>query len=243
MTRAGGTAVVTLAGDKVHALDRQVLDEIAAAIEFCEQDPGTGAVVLTGEGGVFSAGLNVSEILANDKTYTEELLDAFNGVILRLFQCPLPTVAAINGPAIAGGCLLAIACDRRLIAEEARIGVTELRVGVSFPVAAIELLRHVCGHHADRVVFGAELFGADDACRYGLAHQRVPRSELSAAATTAAEQLASFDPRAYALAKASVRRSLLVSLRDEGARSLDREVRDHWREDSTRTSLELLLRK
>ena len=58
---------------------------------------------------------------------------------------PKPTVVAINGAAIAGGCILAAAFDKRLIAEEARIGVTELKVGVSFPIVAIELLRHACG--------------------------------------------------------------------------------------------------
>ena len=243
MSREGRIAVLALASDKVNSLDLEVLAEIATFVRFCEEDPGIGALVLTGGGSVFSAGLNVSEILANEKTYTEALLGDFEAALLCLFRCPLPTVAAINGPAIAGGCLLACACDRRLIAEEARIGVTELRVGVSFPVVAVELLNHVCGPRAEQLIFDAELLGAEEACLYGLAHRRLPQSEVRSAAISAAEQLAAHDARAYALAKASARRAVLSSLEDDGARLLDRQVGDHWQEDPTRAGLERLLSK
>jgi enoyl-CoA hydratase/carnithine racemase len=243
MTRQGRTALLTLASDKVNALDVEVLNEIATFVELCERDPEVGALVLTGgEGTVFSAGLNVNEILANDQSYTDELLDALTAALLGLFRCPRPTVAAVNGSAIAGGCLLACACDKRIIADEARIGVTELRVGVSFPTAAIELLKHVCGPRAEQLVFDAELLDAEDACRYGLAHQHLPRSEVLAAAMAAADQLASLDARAYALAKASTRRVMLSSLEDESGRLLDGQVRAHWKDDLTRASLERLLR-
>jgi len=243
MSREGKVAVLALASDKVNALDREALGEIAAFTRFCEEDPGIDALVLTGEGSVFSAGLNVGEILANENSHTEALLDDQEAALLALFRCPLPTVAAINGPAIAGGCLLACACDRRLIAEDARIGVTELRVGVSFPVVAVDLLKHVSGRHAERLMFDAQLLDAGEACQYGLAHLRLPRSEVRAAAIAAAEQLASFDARAYALAKASSRRAVLSSSQEEGATMLDRAVGDHWQADSTRASLERLLSK
>ena len=242
MSVDGRVAVLALASDKVNALDREVLDEIVAFVDFCEDDPGVGALVLTGQGSIFSAGLNVSEILANEASYIDELLDAFGAVLLRLFRCPLPTVAAINGSAIAGGCLLACTCDRRLIADEARIGVTELRVGVSFPVGAVDLLRYVCGSRAEQLMLSADLLDADAACGCGLAHRHLPRSELRAAATSLAEQLASLDARAYALAKASARRGALASPDDESAGLLERQVREHWQEDSTRASLERLLK-
>ena len=241
MSRAGGTAVLALASDKVNALDLEVLREVSSFVEFCEEDPGIGALVVTGEGSTFSAGLNVNEVLANDKHHTEVLLGALNEALVRVFRCPLPTVVAINGSAIAGGCILACAFDRRLIAEGARIGVTELRVGVSFPVVAVELLKHVCGSGAERLMLEAELLGAEAACQNGLAHQCLPPSELQAAAVAAAEQLASLDARAYALAKASARRAALSTIGDAGSRLLDRQVGEHWQDDQTRASLERLL--
>jgi enoyl-CoA hydratase/carnithine racemase len=242
MSRAGRTAVLTLASDKVNALDREVVDEVTAFVDLCEQDPEIGALVVTGEGSLFSAGVNVKAIVDHDKPYTEEFLGALSSAVMRLFRCSKPTVAAINGPAIAGGCLLACACDQRLIAEEARMGVTELRVGVSFPAFAVELLKHTCGPRAEQLMFDARMLDADEACRYGLAHQRMPRSELDAAAFSAAEQLAFLDPRAFALAKASTRRAALSAMSDEGGRLLDRQVSDQWQDDRTRANLDALLK-
>jgi len=241
MSRVGRTAVLALASDKVNALDLEVLGEITTFIDVCEQDLGIGALVLTGEGSVFSAGLNVNELLANDQSHTEVVLDAFTSALLRVFNCPKPTVVAINGSAIAGGCLLACAFDTRLIAEEARIGVTELRVGVSFPIMTVELLRHVCGPRAEQLMLNAELLDANEACAYGVAHRRLPRADLQSAAISAAEQLMSLDARAYELAKAAARRAVLLNIEEHGRRSLDRQVRDHWRGDQTRDSLRRLL--
>jgi enoyl-CoA hydratase/carnithine racemase len=242
MSRTGRTAVLTLASDKVNALDREVVNEVIAFVDLCEQDPEIGALVVTGEGSLFSAGVNVKAILEHDKPHTEELLSALSTAVVSLFQCSKPTVAAINGSAIAGGCLLACACDQRLLADDARIGVTELRVGVAFPTFAIELLKHACGSKAEQLLFDARLLDADEACRFGLAHQRLPRSELDAAAMAAAEELASFDARAYGLAKASIRRAALSAMQDEGGRLLDRQASDHWQDDQTRANLERLLK-
>jgi enoyl-CoA hydratase/carnithine racemase len=242
LTRVGATAVVALASDKVNALDVEVLGELATIVEYCEQEPGISALVLTGEGSIFSAGLNVSEILAHDTSYTATLLDSLSEALVRIFACPLPTVAAINGPAIAGGCILACACDQRLMAQGARIGVTELRVGVSFPVAAFELVRQACGRDAESLIFDAKLLDADEACRRGLVHQVLAPSELQSTAIALAEELASLDSRAYALAKAWSRREALRSIGGEDGRLFDEQVLSHWQDDQTRASLEQLLK-
>jgi enoyl-CoA hydratase len=238
----GGTAILALAGDKVNALDREVLDEITAFVDYCETDSAITALVLTGEGKFFSAGLNVSEILDNEPGYASVVLDALTEALLRLLRCPLPTVAAVNGAAIAGGCLLPLTCDRRLIAEDARMGVTELKVGVAFPVAAVDLLTHACGQHAEELIFDAGLVDATEACRLGLAHQALPLDELRAAAVADAERLASLDARAYALAKQATRRGLLSSLEKEQAKAIDKKVRDQWQDDLTREKLAQLLK-
>jgi len=214
-SRVGDVAVLTLASDKVNALDTEVLAEIAAFVDLCGQDSEVKALVMTGEGPVFSAGLNVSEVLDNEKSHTDVLLDALNLALTRLFRCPKPTVAAINGSAIAGGCVLACACDKRIMADEARIGVTELRVGVSFPLLAVELLKHACGERAEQLMLDASLLDAGEACRCGLVHQSVPLPELHSAAVSAAERLGSLDVRAYALAKESSRRAALRAVEED----------------------------
>ncbi|MGH9090486.1 MAG: enoyl-CoA hydratase/isomerase family protein [Acidimicrobiales bacterium] len=240
---AGGVAVLTLSGDKVNALDVATLEELRSCVARCKDDADVTAVVLTGQGTVFSAGLNVRELLGNEPGYADTVLDALEAVLVQLLRCPKPTVAAINGAAIAGGCLLACACDLRVVAESARLGVTELQVGVAFPVLTVELLRHVCGARAEQVLLEAALLTADEACAAGLAHRQAPADEVLAVAVAGAERLASGDRRAYALAKEASRRPVLEAAASEGARRLDRSVRDHWRSGETRASLGRLLER
>ena len=109
------------------------------------QDSGNGPLVITGAGRVFSAGVDLNRVLEGGADYTDRLIPALSDVFDALFCFPGPTVAAINGAAIAGGCVLACACDRRLISPDAGIGAAELRVGVPFPVAALEVMRYACG--------------------------------------------------------------------------------------------------
>jgi len=184
----------------------------------------------------------VSEVLAHDADYTVELLDVLQETLVRIFTCPLPTVVAVNGPAIAGGCLLACAFDRRLVADSARIGVTELTVGVAFPTATVELLRHVCGHRAEQLMFDARLLPAEEAVAVGLAHRSVPPDDLLDAALADAAALASLDGAAYALAKASSRQPALSAIADGAARPLEGEIRAHWKSEGTRANLTRLLK-
>ncbi len=235
-----GTAVLTLASDKVNALDVETLGEITRFVDRCAEDPAVRALVLTGKGSIFSAGLNVGEVLDHDIGRTGVLLDALNTALIRLFAFPKPTVAAINGAAIAGGCILACTCDKRLIVEGARIGATELKVGVSFPVFAVELLRHACGTHAEQLMLDAALVDGEEACRCGLAHRVVSADDLQGEALALAGALARLDARAYALTKATVRRDALAVADDDACRAIDRQVLAHWQDDTTRASLDRL---
>jgi enoyl-CoA hydratase/carnithine racemase len=239
-TQSDGIAVLTLASDKVNALDVETLDEITAFVDACSRDAAVRGLVVTGRGSIFSAGLNVGEVLDNDPGRTGVLLDSLNTALVRLFAFPKPTVAAINGPAIAGGCILACACDKRLIVEGARIGATELKVGVSFPVFAVELLVHACGPDAEQLMLDAALLDGEEACRRGLAHRVVGADDLQSEALALAGTLARLDPAAYALAKATTRRHALAVTDDEACRDLDRQVLTHWQDDTTRASLENL---
>ncbi|MGA2838320.1 MAG: enoyl-CoA hydratase/isomerase family protein [Acidimicrobiales bacterium] len=238
--RSDGIAVLTLASDKVNSLDVDTLTQISAYVGECDQDVEVRALVVTGQGAIFSAGLDVGEVVDNETARTGVLLDALGTALLRLFRFAKPTVAAVNGPAIAGGCILACACDKRLIADGARIGATELKVGVPFPVVAVELLRHACGAGAEQVMLDAALYDADEACRTGLAHRVVPAADLQTEAVALAAKLAALDAPAYALTKAASRRVALSVVDDPESRELDRRVLANWQDDRTRENLERL---
>ena len=111
--------VLTLSSGRVNALDVEVLEELTGAVREL-QSSGAGALVVTGAGKVFSAGVDLNRVLQGGADYTDRLIPALSDAFDALFCYPGPTVAAINGAAIAGGCVLACACDRRLISPDAQ---------------------------------------------------------------------------------------------------------------------------
>ena len=177
LSRHGSTAVVALANGKVNALDREVLAELLASVDFCERTPDIDALVMTGEGKVFSAGLNVYEVLDHDTDYPRRCWTTWCGPGPDL---PQPDADGGRGQR-AGHCrwLSAGLCLRPQTAgRRGRIGVTELKVGVAFPNVAVELFRYVGGPRTEQVMLEARLFGAEGALRMGLVHEVLTGSDL-----------------------------------------------------------------
>ncbi|HYQ35408.1 MAG TPA: enoyl-CoA hydratase/isomerase family protein, partial [Mycobacterium sp.] len=132
--------VLTFSSGRVNAQDVELLEELTGAFGELERS-GAGALVVTGGGRAFSAGVDLNRVVEGGAGYTDRLIPALSDAFDAMFCYPGPTVAAINGAAIAGGCVLACACDRRLISPDAQIGASEVRVGVPFPAAALEVMR------------------------------------------------------------------------------------------------------
>jgi enoyl-CoA hydratase len=126
-----GVHLVTVENGPVNVLDLELLRGLAETFHgLAEAD----AVVLAGAGRAFSAGVDLHRILDGGRDYVAEFLPALSAALRAVFDHPRPVVAAVNGHAIAGGCVLVAACDRRLMSA-GTIGVTELLVGVPFPAA------------------------------------------------------------------------------------------------------------
>ncbi|MDX1515040.1 MAG: enoyl-CoA hydratase/isomerase family protein, partial [Gammaproteobacteria bacterium] len=136
-----GTVVLRLAHGKANALDY----ELSRAIIECLDETETGdaeAVVLTGSGKIFSAGVDLFRVLNEDDQYLDAFYPMLVNMFARVFAFRKPLVAAVNGHAVAGGCVLACACDFRVMGKGGgTMGVPELRVGVPFPTVAMEILR------------------------------------------------------------------------------------------------------
>ncbi len=226
VTRSGPVATIELTRGKVNAIDVELLEDLGAALEDLEHDPEVRAVILTGSGRVFSAGVDLRMVIDSEPPYAGRLVEALRVGLEALFGFPKPTVAAVNGAAVAGGCILACACDRRLMAEHARIGATELAVGVPFPVAALEVLRHACGSHTEDLVFTARLLDAHEADALGVVHEVLPGDKLLERAMTVATDLATLTPLAYRLAKQQLRRPAFERMRSDAA--VDADAIGEW---------------
>lgn len=195
-----GLAVLRLAHGKVNALDLELLEAIQAG--FGELADAT-AIVLTGAGSSFSAGVDLQRIVDGSDADILGFLDALSATFRTVFAHARPVVAAVNGHAIAGGAVLALAADRRLMSA-GTIGLSELTVGVPFPAAAAEVVRYVAGRHSQDLMFTAELCAPDRAVALSIVDRVVDPDELLTAAMAEARKLARIPAETFALTKRSM---------------------------------------
>jgi enoyl-CoA hydratase len=226
-----GITVVRLRHGKVSALDLELVRALTAVMRDLD---GTGPVVITGAGSAFSAGVDLNRIVAGGEPYIQEFLPALADAFLAVFDHPGPVLAAINGHAIAGGCVIAAACDVRMMSL-GKIGLAELSVGVPFPVSAMEILRHAIGPAASQLVLTAALLDASQARSIGLVHEVTEPDVLLDSAVDRARQLAQLPAEVFAFSK----RQLQQPARDRiAARSGDDEaVLAMWSSDRTREAI------
>ena len=192
-----GIALVRLSHGKVSALDLELVTALPAAME---QAAHASAVVLTGAGRAFSAGVDLARIVDGGPSYVREFLPALSKAFLAVFDCPRPVVAAINGHAIAGGCVIAAACDERLMSG-GTIGLAELPVGVPFPTSALEIVRHVLGPQTTRLVLSGQLLGPPAAQSIGLVDHVEPSESLVTRALERASALSRIPADVFAFTK------------------------------------------
>ena len=240
----GPIAVLRMAHGKANALDAELLEALDRALHGIEEAR-PEAVVLTGTGSIFSAGVDLFRVLDGGASYLASFLPVLARAVRRLFAFPRPVVAAVNGHAIAGGCILACACDLKVMAEgEGRIGVPELRVGVPFPVAPLEVLRFaVPPQHLQKLAYAGRTYGAAEALEWGLVDELASPDRLLERALEAAGQLAAIPPGSFELTKAQLRRPALDridALHDEieprvAAQWASPAVREHVRAYVERT--------
>jgi enoyl-CoA hydratase len=177
-----GVLTLRLAYGKVSAIDVELLDALTRELDGFADD--VRALVLTSTGSTFSAGLNLFRITRDGADYVQRLLPLLSRFLRSLFAFPRPVVAAADGHAIAGGCVIALAFDTRLMAEgPGRIGLPELLVGVPFPAAALEVVRFALPREkVQALIYTGRSLSAQEARGAGLVDQVVARRAAGAGA-------------------------------------------------------------
>ena len=190
-TKDGPIAHLRMSHGKVNAMDIEFCREFLVTLDRLVSDD-CNAVVLAGNERVFSAGVDLKRWLSAGPDYVEPFLESLESVFRAIFCFPKPIVAVIRGHAIAGGCMIACACDYRLIAPAARIGIPELRIGVPLPITAIEIVRFVASPQAfQRIVNVGATFIGQHAVDVGLADAVAPHESMVNLATQVAQEYAS----------------------------------------------------
>jgi len=199
--REGGLERITLDRPPLNILDVPMLEALDAALARVAEDSGVTAVLLTGAGKAFCAGVSVADHTADR---VEGMIRSFHGVIDRLLRLECPVIAAVNGAALGGGCELAVSCDVVLVKEGARLGQPEIKLGVFPPAAAVLLPRLVGRQRAMDLVLSGRTFGAGEAVSLGLAARAIPADEFDDAVEKYASEIASLSRPVLRLAKRAV---------------------------------------
>jgi enoyl-CoA hydratase len=183
--RDGAVATVRMDHGAVNAQDLELLEALAAT--FADLDAGVDvhAIVLVGNARAFSAGVDLKRLLREGDDYTRAFLAALSRAVLAPLRTPVPVVAAVNGHAVAGGAVLAAACDHAVLTDDpgTRVGLAEL-------AAPIELMRRRLGAGLGEAVWLAGLFGPTEAHARGFVDEVVPAGDVRARAADVAARLA-----------------------------------------------------
>ncbi|MGH7813485.1 MAG: enoyl-CoA hydratase/isomerase family protein [Candidatus Binataceae bacterium] len=195
--------------DKRNALNAGLLAAINGGLAQFENDKEIRALVIRGEGAGFCSGIDLAELHETEGGHNPNSIESVFG---RLERFPVPTIAAIHGAALAGGLELALHCDLRIAADNAKLGMTVARVGLIVPYDFIRKLIEICGAaNTAMILYTAEMFDANRGRDLGLVHEVVPAAKLSEAATALAEKVSAAAPLPLRGMKTTIRRCMSES--------------------------------
>jgi len=239
----GKVTVLRMRHGKANAMDAALCEELVAALRAAGEDA-SGAVVLTGTGGIFSAGVDLLQLRDGGEAYLRLFLPALSASLRDLFFFPKPVVAAVNGHAIAGGCILVCACDYRVMARgKGRVGVPELQVGIPFPAVALEIVRFaIPAQRFQEVVYLGRTYDVDAAHACGLVDELVDADACLDRAIAMAETFAAAPAEAVRSTKRQMRQRVRDFLDRHGA-TIDAEVDRIWASEESAAAIDRYVEK
>ena len=228
-----GIAVLTLRYGKANALDVAFCKALRKEFRRLAKSE-TRAVILAAEGKIFSAGVDLPRAAEGGRKYLRDLVLALDEMYEEIFYFPKPVIAAVNGHAIAGGCVLAACADYRLLASgTGRMGVTELLVGLPFPPFAFEVLRATTSPvHFPKFTASGETFDTAGALANGFADEAVSAERLIPRALEKARQLAAIRAEAFAANKLHMRITARQILKSDRGR-ITKRIMKVWEAKET----------
>lgn len=234
--------MLKLAHGKVSAMDLELGEALLAEMRAAA-DGLVKAVIVTGSGSSFSAGVDLFRVIKDGPDYARRFLPVLDAFLRATLMLPKPVVAAVNGHAIAGGCILAAACDHRIMVEgNGRIGIPELAVGVPFPALPLQIMAARLSDAAVRdLVFTGRTVLVDEAKMLGLIDEKCPQGMLLDRATDVASRLLSIPATAFALTKEAFYAPVLE--RTNQLADLNARVADQWLQQHTYDTIKAYLDK
>jgi len=202
-TVSDGLVTIAINSPPYNVLNIAVMQELNQALDIAAKEDTAKLVMITGKGEkVFSAGVDVMD---HTPDKVDQMIEVFHGILKRLMAFPLPTVAALNGSAMGGGCELAIACDMVVATEDAKLGQPEIKLGVFPPIAAILMPKNLPAPKAMELLLGGGLVGAHEALGLGMLNKVFPRATFAQDTRAFLEQFLSLSRVALIYTKRAIR--------------------------------------
>jgi len=213
--RQGSLSILRLDKTRGNAIDDALLEDMARwIVEATRDDQLRGVLLASAHPKLFCPGLDLVSLVDRDREAMRDFMNRFATVLWGLFGLLKPVVAAINGPAVAGGCILAMAADARVIARGAPIGLNEVKIGVPLPWSVVILLKStVPPTSLAEVALLGRNFDGEEAVRVGLADAVVERDQLEAAALARLQEFAEKDALAFGATKGWLRSQTVATMK------------------------------
>ena len=233
---------INISRGKVNAINDQLVSELSMYLHKLADDSHCKTVIITGRGNFFSFGFDIPELLKYSKNEFLDYLSKFNDLVKQIFMFPKPVIASINGHCIAGGCIIALASDFRIMSNSgAKISINEINFGSTLFSTAVEILKHVVGsRRAETILFSGKMYLADDALNAGLVDEVYPEEELKRRVLEIASQYSEKDPSSFQSLKRISRLKTMESISSMEKESLI-EFTEIWYSEQTRENLEKII--
>ncbi len=240
--RRGHIGLLTLDKPRGNAIDPPLVEALIVAARELGEDQGVRGVLLaSAHPKLFSPGLDLVTLVEFDRPAMQRFILRFAEMTWALYALPKPLVAGVSGHAIAGGCILALTADWRLLARGAQIGLNEVKVGVPLPWSVAVLLKASLPPQAlSRVALLGRNLADEEALASGLADELAASDGFHAAALARLEEFAEKDPASFAGIKGSLREATLASMRAEESARLGAWL-DSWFSEATQTRIRAIV--
>lgn len=242
-TAKDGYLILQMNRPKVNAINQQMINELLTAIREAEKDEGVGGMILTGMPHIFSAGLDVKEIFGYNEADIRTFFHSFGDLHKALVQFTKPLICAINGHSPAGGTVLAVAADYRIMAEGEKflIGLNEMAVNIQITQTLVYAYGFWLGTStANEFLLDGKLMAPEEAQSCGLVNQVVPQEEVVAKAEQQMRKYLAADPDIFANTKRKIRKEWLAQVAAGEEAELEEILRLWWK-PSVRARMEALV--
>ncbi len=233
--RIDDIALLRMNAGKANAMDRAFLERLGALVDQCRD---AGAVIITGYQRFFSAGLSLPALIDLDRPAMADFIDLFSRTMAQVYSMRMPVIAAINGHALAGGCVLALQTDRRIIVDDGiKLGLNEVQLGIGLPALVIETLRaEVPPTSLGPLAREGHIVMPHEALALDLVHALAQTDDLEARAMDSARNLMRLPAAAYAQVKGALRAPVLRAIEATRA-EVDSAWLDTWFSPDAQTRL------